>query len=128
MKTLTLIAALSVSTQVFAGGFTDSDGSLTDYVNTSSRLNLDVADMFAACQVADLVTTKIAFGAGAVEGNPVMASVFAKLGWAGMIGVKLALIYGVYKLVQHYGESAKPVVAVGTVLTCGVAGHNLFVN
>lgn len=89
---------------------------------------LGTPEAFAACKVADLVTTKIAFNAGAIEGNPIMGAVYAKFGWAGMIGVSALLVYGVYKLHQYYGQQAKPGIAIATALTCGVAGHNLFVN
>lgn len=128
MKNLILTALLCASLSAQAGGFTDSDGSLTEEVNQQVTLNLSPVDIFVGCQVADLATTKFAFGRGAVEGNQLMAHIFTKFGWAGLIGVKIALVYGVYQLAKHYGKSADTLINVGSAVTCGVAGHNLMVN
>lgn len=128
MRNLILAALLCASLSAQAGGFTDSDGSLTDHVNQTGTLNLNSADWFAVCKFIDLTTTKIAFNSGAVEGNPMMGAVYAKWRFAGMVGVSALLIYGIYKLHQHYGKQADLGIAIAAGLTCGVAGHNLTVN
>jgi len=127
MRNLILTALLCSTLAAQAGGFTDSDGSLTEYVNQTGTLNLNAADMFAACKVADLVTTKIAFNAGAVEGNSLLTSIVGTK-FAAIAGFGLLSIYIVYQIHKHYGKKADIGIAIAAGLTCGVAGHNLIVN
>lgn len=127
MKNLILIASLCSSIAAQAGGFTDSDGSLTEYVNQSVTLNLNAADMFAACKVADFATTKIAFNSGAVEGNSLLTSIVGTK-FAAIAGFGVATIVLVYWLHNKYGKQADLGIAIAAGLTCGVAGHNLMVN
>lgn len=124
MKKLTLITLMSLSFNSLAQGFTDSDGSMTDYVNTQVEISLSPADVFAACKVADLVTTKLAFAKGAVEGNALLAG----MSFTGIALVGVAVIGLVYWIENYYGEKAHTGINIASSITCGVAGHNLTVN
>lgn len=79
-------------------------------------------EFFAACQAADTVTTIVAMKGGAVEGNPLMAGVIKHAGYLGLIGVKIALVYAVFRWREHIAPEA---IAVTSVATCGIAVHNL---
>ncbi len=127
MKKLTLLLICVLSINAQAGGFTDSDGTLTDYVNPSVELNLSPADVFAACKVADLITTKIAFAKGAVEGNALIVGLSGGT-FAGAVLVGVAAISLVYWMQHHYGQEVTTGINIASAITCGVAGHNLFVN
>jgi hypothetical protein len=124
MKKLSLLLICALALNANAGGFTDSDGTLTDYVNQTATLNMSPADVFAACKVADLVTTKLAFARGAVEGNALLAG----MSFTGIALVGVAAIGVVYWLQNHYGDQASTGINIASAITCGVAGHNLFVN
>lgn len=123
MRKIISIALLCASVSAQAS-FTDSDGYVTDYVNQSVEINLNAADMFAACKVADLVTTKLAFARGAVEGNALLAG----MSFTGIALVGVAAIGLVYWIHNHYGEQAETGINIASAITCGVAVNNLFVN
>jgi len=83
---------------------------------------LSKPETFAACQAADAVTTIAAINHGAVETNPIVAWAIKHAGYAGMIGLKVALVAAVY----YWLDDIHPdVIAVGSAITCGIAIHNI---
>jgi len=81
---------------------------------------LSSKEMVVGCQVADVVTTKIALSHGAVEANPIVAGVFNHAGWPAFILIKVIVTL----VLLEIREDNKEVVAAANVITCGAAINN----
>ena len=64
---------------------------------------------FAACRAADLVTTKVALGAGATEANPI-AHALMSFHWIPLIAVNVALIWLVHSLWSDMNDDERTLV------------------
>ncbi|WP_224335329.1 hypothetical protein [Haloprofundus halobius] len=83
--------------------------------------------------VGDVVTTiaVVAFASGVVEGNPVMAASISSFGFAGLVGLKLA-VFGLCLVTSQYsarvGDPVIPYVlpAVLAATGAGLTGYNVW--
>lgn len=82
---------------------------------------------FAACTAADYATTVYAVHSDlGYEANPLLGASVNAGKFLSLLTIKVALVLAVYWLAERYQET-KYGVAAGSVITCGVAAHNLWV-
>ena len=72
------------------------------------------------CQVADVATTALAIHGGAVEANPIMASILSAGGWPAFIVVKILVTW----FLLEVREEAPDGVAIANGVTCAAAVNN----
>lgn len=91
----------------------------------SGCATLSKPEVFTACKLADIVTTKQALGRGAIEANPIMDAI----GFNGFALLSLALIWWVWEIHEEAGEEELPVESQAaltglSVVTCAAAFNN----
>lgn len=84
----------------------------------SGCATLSKPETYADCAAADTASTYLAIKAGAVEANPLMASIIAQ-GWIPFVMVQVGIAMLVFELDEP------KVTAPVSALKCGVAVNNL---
>lgn len=107
MKTIALILVVSL----LAG--------CASFVKTAGSPHLT-----ATCTAVDTASTYLAIKSGAVETNPMMASLLSH-GWAPFLVFQVGFAWFIYKVHEEYQEQIEPALVMVNVIKCGVAANNL---
>lgn len=77
---------------------------------------------FHTCRVVDTVTTIEILHHGGTELNPILAGVIHGVGYAGLIGIELGIMYGVHRWWKHASDGQHVLV---NAVSCTPAIFNL---